>query len=67
MKTLINALISEAKKKRIYQKKSENQVSIMVQVTSGKLFSLTENKRAITLSWNTYKRYLNCHTSGMVG
>jgi len=31
----------------------------MFNVASGKLFSLTENTRAETLSWHTYIRYLN--------
>ena len=40
-------------------KPTEEQVGNMFQVASGKLFSLTENKRAETLSWHTYIRYLN--------
>ena len=60
MKTLMNAMVSEAKKKNVYvDKPTEEQVGHMFQVASGKLFSLTENKRAETLSWHTYIRYLN--------
>ena len=40
-------------------KPTEEQVGNMFQVASGKLFSLTENKRAETLSWHTYIGYLN--------
>lgn len=40
-------------------KPTEEQLDTMFKVASGKLFSLTENTRAETLSWHTYIRYLN--------
>ena len=38
---------------------SKEQLDDMLNLVSGKLFSLTENTRAETLSWHTYIRYLN--------
>ena len=56
----MNAMILEAKKKQVYfDKPTEEQLDTMFKVASGKLFSLTENTRAETLSWHTYIRYLN--------
>ena len=53
-------MISEAPKNHVYvNKTSEVQVGHMFQVVFGKLLSLTENKRAETLSWRTYIGYLN--------
>ena len=47
-------------KKNVYvDKQSEEQVSHMFKLASGKIFTLTENKRAEILSWHTYIRYLN--------
>ena len=60
LKTLMNAMILEARKKQVYvDKPNEEQLDSMFKVASGKLFSLTENTRAETLSWHTYIRYLN--------
>ena len=51
MKTLMNAsMISEAKKNVYVDKQSEEQVSHMFKLASGKIFTLTENKRAEILS-----------------
>ena len=60
LKTLMNTLISEAKKKKVFiDNPSKEQLDDMFNLVSGKLFSLTENSRAETLSWHTYIRYLN--------
>ena len=53
-------MISEAKKKKVFiDNPSKEQLDDMFNLVSGKLFSLTENTRAKTLSWHTYIRYLN--------
>ena len=45
-------------------KPTEEQVGNMFQVASGKLFNLTENKRAETLSWHSTVPYVL--TTGMI-